>query len=333
MTYKDILKDIAAKKYAPIYFLQSEEPYFIDLIIDQIEQSILPEGEKSFNQVVMYGKETNFKQVMDQARQFPMMSQYRVVIVKEAQNMSSLESLLPYFETPAETTILAIAHKHKKLDKRKKKLWTALKKNATILDAPRIYDDKVPGLIQQMAREKKLTIPDEIAYSIAENLGNDLSKIANEIEKLTLNLAPSSVVTKEQVETYVGISKDHNVFELQKAIGHRNKVKAYKIVTYFSKNSKSHPIQMNIGALYNYFSKLFVAKKFGSADNRTLASKLKVNPFFVAEYKRAAHNFTLEQVHRALKAIHIMDKRCKGVGSRRSDDLGIYQEFLQAVFN
>lgn len=332
-THTAILKDLKAKKYAPVYFLQAEEPYFIDLIVNHIEHKILDEGEKSFNQVVLYGKESNFKQVMDQAMQFPMMASHRVVIVKEAQEMSSIDKLEAYIANPSESTILVLAHKHKKLDKRKKKIWAALKKNAVILESKRIYDNQIPPFIVNQAKDSGLVIDSKIASIIAENLGNDLSKIANEINKLSLNLAKGSSVTVQDVETYIGISKDYNVFELQKALGAKDKAKAYKIIMYFSRNKKSHPIQMNVGALFNYFTKLFLAKKFMNADNKTFASKVKVSPFFTSEYKAAAKNYDLGQIKNALMLVHDMDKKCKGVGVRRSNDLGLYQEFLFKLFN
>ncbi len=333
MNHTAILKELEAGKYAPVYFLQSEEQYFIDEVVDYIEHSILDEGEKAFNQVVMYGKETDFKQVMDQARQFPMMASHRIVIIKEAQEMSTLDKLTGYIEQPSEQTILVIAHKHKNLDKRKKKIWAALKKNAVILETKKIYDNQIPNYISEIAKSKNLKISPQVSQMIADNLGSSLSKINNEIQKLSLNLSPGSEITLEQVEKYVGISKDYNVFELQKCLGQRNKEKAYRITEYFARNSKAHPIQMHVGALYNYFTKLFVAKKYERADNRTFASKVKVNPFFADEYKAAARNYSLDQIKEGLKLVHIMDKRSKGMDGRSHTNQGIYQEFLFRLFN
>lgn len=333
MNHTAILKDLKAKKYAPVYFLQSEEPYYIDLIVNHIENEVLDEGEKSFNQVVMYGKETDFKQIVDQAMQFPMMASHRVVIVKEAQELSTITELAGYISKPSDQTILVLAHKHKKLDKRKKAIWKALNENAVILETKKIYDNQVPALIMKMAEEKQLKINSQVAAVIAENIGASLSKINNEISKLALNLKPGTEVTAEHVETYVGISKDHNIFELQKAIGMRDKNKAYRIIQYFDRNKKAHPIQAHVGALYNYFSKLFVAKKYQNADNRTFASKVKVSPFFADEYKRAAKNYDLTQLKTAFALVHELDKKSKGVGSRNNSNLGMYQEFLFRLFN
>ena len=326
--YKQIISDIKAKKYAPIYFLQGPEPYFIDMVVNEIEHGILPEAEKSFNQAVLYGKESTAKQVIDQAMQYPMMSPYRVVIVKEAQSMSTLSDLVAYVKNPSAQTILVIAYKYKSFDKRKKKFWDAIKKNAVILDTKKLYDNQVPPFITDMVRDKGLKVDSKTAFIIAEHLGSDLSKISNEIEKLSLNFNPGTTVTLDHVQKYIGISKDFNIFELQTAIGQRNKPKCYKIIKYFSENQKAHPIQMNVGALYSYFTKIFITKKYAQSDNKTLASKLRISPFFTSEYKNAAKNFDMAQIRRAFHLLHTMDKHSKGVDSRHNDNLAIYQDFI-----
>lgn len=330
-THTAILKDLKAKKYAPIYFLEAEDAYFIDVIVNYIEKEVLNEGERSFNQVVLYGKETHFKQILDQAMQFPMMAERRVVIVKEAQELISMDGLEGYFKSPSEQTLLVLAYKHKKMDKRKK-IWKALSEHAVILKTKKIYDNQIPALVMDIAKEKGLDIPTKVAHMISESLGSNLSKIANELDKLSLNISEGSSVTMEMVEKYIGISKDFNVFELQKAIGQKDKKKAYQITRYFARNSKAHPIQRNIGALYNYFSKLFIAKKYARASKAELASAVGINPFFVEEYKRAAANYDIAQLRGAFMEIHKMDMRCKGVDSRHMDLNGIYQEFLYKLF-
>ncbi len=331
-THTAILKDLKAKKYAPVYFLMSEEPYFTDLITEHIETQILDEGERSFNQVVMYGKETHFKQVLDQARQYPMMSPHRVVIVKEAQELGGLDNLESYFSQPSPQTILVLAYKHKKLDKRKK-IWKTIKANAVVLEGKKLYENKIPSYITSMGSEEGLQISPKVAQVIAENLGTDLSKIANELKKLSLNLDKGTAVTLDHVENYIGINKDYNVFELQKAIGTRNKEKAYRIAQYFASNKKAHPIQRNVGAFYSYFSKLLVAKQYERSDNATLAKQLGVNPYIVGEYKSAVKNYDFAQLRKAIYLIHEMDKRSKGLDIKHIDDLGMYQEFLYGVFN
>lgn len=332
MNHIKIISDLKSGQIAPIYFLHGEESYFIDEVSDYIEDHILNEPEKAFNQVVLYGKETDFKQVLDQAMQFPMMSERRVVIIKEAQSMRNIESLTDYFLKPSPQTLLLIAHKHKAFDKRKRKTWDALKKNAIILESKKLYDSQVPNYIINLAKDNQLKIDNKTAFIIAEHLGNDLNKISNEIKKLRLNLDKGTSINLDHVQEYIGISKDYNIFELQKAIGTRNKMKAYAIVKYFSENKKAHPIQMNMGSLFNYFSKLFLAKKYERLDDRTFASKTKINPFFAKEYKQAAHNYSLAAISQAFELLHKMDKSSKGVETRRYDELGLYQEFLYQLF-
>lgn len=332
MDHIKILQDLKAGKYAPIYFLHGEESYFIDLITDFIENNILETSEKAFNQIVLYGKEADFKQVIDQAMQYPMMASHRVVILKEAQSMKGFEKLVDYFKQPSPQTILAIAYKHKKFDKRKKKLWDALKKNAVILETKKLYDNQVPGYIIDLARESNLKIDNKIAYVMAEHLGNDLSKIANEINKLKLNLPENAEVKLDHIQKFIGISKDFNIFELQNAIGQKDKKKAYRIVKYFADNKKVHPIQMNVGSLYNYFTSLLIAKKYEGNDDRTLAQKAGINPYFAKSYKSAARNYSMPQIRRSFELLHEMDKASKGVDVRRSDELGLYQEFLFKLF-
>jgi len=332
LDHKKILADLKNKEYAPVYFLQGEEAYFIDKIVDYIDHNVLTEGEKSFNQVVLYGKETDFKQVVDQAMQFPMMSSHRVVIVKEAQSMTTLDKLETYLNNPSKQTILVLAHKHKKVDKRKKGFWNAVKKNAVIFETKKLYDNQVPQYIIAMAKDNKLSIDNKTAYILSEHLGNNLSKIANEIDKLALNIPAGTTIDANHIQQFVGISKDYNVFELQNALGQKNKTKAYTIIKYLSQNSKANPIQRNIASFFNYFSTLLIAKKYEKSDDRTFASKAKVNPFFAKDYKSAAANYTMEQIKQALKLIHEMDKSSKGVEVRRSTDMGIYQEFLFKLF-
>ncbi len=333
MNYTNILNQLKQKEFAPIYFLQSEEVYFIDVIIDYAEKQILEESEKAFNQIVLYGKETDSKQILDQVMQFPMMASYRVVIVKEAQELKDIDNLQAYFENPSTQSILILSFKHKKLDKRKKKLWDALKKNASILDAKKLYDNQIPPYINSIASEKGLNIDSKATALLSEYLGNDLAKISNEIEKLAINLEKGTSISTDHIQQYIGINKDFNIFELQKAIGAKNKSKAYRIVKHFSQNEKANPIQRNIASLYNYFNKLFLAKKFQNEDNRIVASKLKINPFFASEYKQAAKLYSLPQLKIAFTCLLEMDKRSKGVDAKRADSLGLYQEFLFKVLN
>ncbi len=333
MTYNAILSELKSKKYSPIYFLESDEAFYIDQIVDQIENNVLDEGEKAFNQVVLYGKETDFQQVLDQVMQFPMMSSHRVVILKEAQEMRGFEKLTGYFNNPSASSILVIAYKNKKFDKRKKKTWDALKKNAVILETKRIYDNQLPGIIKQLGKDNAINIGDKEATLMAEHIGSDLNRINNEIIKLRSVLKEGEILSTDHIQEYIGINKEYNIFELQNALGSKDKTKCQKIIYFFSKNAKTNPIQMHIGALYNYFSKLYLAKKFARGDKSVLASKLKVSPYFVNDYRSASLNYKVDELNQIFKALHQMDKRSKGIESRHFDYLGAYQEFIHTALN
>lgn len=333
MDHNKILDQIRNRQFSPVYFLQSEEPYFIDIIVNEIESNVLEESEKAFNQIVLYGKEIETKQVLDQVMQFPMMASHRVVIIKEAQELKNIENLTAYLDNPSQQSILVLAHKHRKLPKTKKKFWSALKKNATILDAKKLYDNQIPSYIQSMTKDLGFSIDNNACMLLSEYLGSDLSKVSNEIGKLALNLEKGTKINTSHIQQFIGINKDFNLFELQKAIGQKDKIKAYRIVKYFSQNVKSNPMPRNVAGLYGYFTKLFIAKKYQNADNKTLASKLKVNPYFVSEYKQAARLFSTEQIKIAFHQLHLMDKKSKGIDARRADDLGLYQEFLFKILN
>ena len=332
MDHNQIIDQLKQKKYAPVYFLSAEEPYFIDIVVDYIENNVLDESEKAFNQVVLYGKETDSAQVLDQVMQFPMMASHRVVIIKEAQELKGLENMIPYFNNPSQQSILVLAYKHKTIDKRKT-IWSAIKTNAVVLESKRIYDNQLPAYVKSMVEAKGIKISQKECLLISEYLGNNLSKISNEVEKLALNVETGAQVTPEHIQEFIGINKDFNIFELQNAIGKRNKVKAYSIIKYFSQNEKANPIQRNIATLFGYFTKIFVAKKYQKVDDRTLASKLKVSPFFVSDYKLAAKNYELSQIKYAFNLLHELDKKSKGIDTRRNKPLGLYQEFLYKLFN
>ncbi|MEO1627422.1 MAG: DNA polymerase III subunit delta, partial [Bacteroidota bacterium] len=232
MTYKDILKDLKAKKYAPIYFFHGDEAHYIDLLCKYMEENILSEAERSFNQMVFYGKDSEAKTIIDTACRYPMMAPHQVVILKEAQDMRGLADLISYIEKPVATTIFLICYKYKRFDARTK-LAKALKSKAVVFESKRLYDNQVPDWIIGYLRDKKLNITEGAAELVAEYLGTDLSRISNELDKLALNLQAGTQVTEKEVQENIGISKEYNVFELQKALGQMDVLKANRIVNNF----------------------------------------------------------------------------------------------------
>lgn len=316
MTYQEIIKDLKAKQFKPLYFLHGAESFYIDKISDWIEANALNDAEKGFNQSILYGKEVDARQVIDTASRFPMMSQFQVVILKEAQDMRSFEGLATYVEKPVPTTIMVIAFKHKSFKKFNTKFGKTLKKNAVVFESKPIYDNKVPDWIMSHLKTKKLTIKPQVAALIGEYLGTDLSKISNELEKLSLNLPKGTEVTVELVEKHIGISKEYNVFEFQRALAAKDILKTNKIVKYFAANEKKHPLVMVTGTLYTFFSKVFMLqhlKRKKTPQSEILSTLGMRSDWFLRDYSLAANKYSLGQIERVLHLLKEYDLKSKGV--------------------
>lgn len=327
MKFEKIMENLKNGEFAPVYLLHGAESYFIDAVTNYIEQHALTEAEKAFNQVILYGKEADHLAVVDNARQFPMMSQRRVVIIKEAQAMRSLTKLETYVNAPSPQTVLVIAHKGKSLDKRTK-FGKALAKTAVILDAKKLYDNQVPSWISAYAKLHKTQIDPEAAALLAEYLGQDLAKIANEIEKIKINLKEGEKITAAVVQDGVGINREFNVFELQKALSAWDYNKIMRIIYYFDENHKANPITMVISNLFGYFSKVAITQQNAQLNDAELAKKIGLNPYFVREFRQAARTFKPAQVHQAFLSLHQADRQSKGVGSRNASPLGLLQQLI-----
>ncbi len=313
MNYDDILRDIKAGKFHPIYCLHGEEPYFIDLIEAAIEAEALSEAERSFNQVILYGKDAEPLTLLDQLRRYPMMSARQVVILREAQEMKGLNDLSSYAENPTPTTIFVICHKHKKLDMRTR-LGKALAAKALVFESKKLYDNQLPDWIATYCKTQQRAIEPTAAALLAEYLGNDLAKIANELNKIALNLPAGGTITPAHVEEFVGISKEYNVFELQRAFAHRDKARIARMEQYFAANLRKNPLIGTIASLYNYFSKVYMLHFLPNASDAEIARTLELrSDFFVKEYKTAARNYTRPQLEHILHLLHLYDLRSKGV--------------------
>lgn len=329
MTFDQLIKDIKATRYSPVYFLHGEEPYYIDKIADHIENTVLNEGEKAFNQVVLYGKDADFKVIVDEARQFPMMSPYRVVIIREAQEMKTLTELLTYLEKPSPTSILVICHKYKKLDKRTK-FAKVLDENAIVFESKKLYDNQVAPWVKDYIKQIGYGAENGVAEMLAEYLGADLNKISNELEKLSLNVPKSRSITIEDVKEQIGISKDFDVFELQKVLGERNFTKATMIIRYFAQNPTANPVIVTISTLFGYFNKVLITKNYMKHNDQELAKLTGINPFFLKEYRNAANNYSQAHLHKIFQVLKTADKNSKGIGNRRSNDEAIFKDLLIA---
>jgi DNA polymerase-3 subunit delta len=313
LTFNQIISDLKKKQYQPIYFLHGNEPYFIDAIANYIEKNVLSDGEKSFNQTVLYGKEVDFKQVVDTARRYPMMAPYQVVLIKEAQEMKTLKNLEKYISQPAPTTILVICHKHKRLDNRSK-FAKLLKKNALLFESKRLYDNQLPDWIHNFLKDKGFTIETSAAALIAEYLGTNLSKVVNELEKLTINLPKGTKISSNDIQQNIGISKDYNVFELQKALGQKQVAKVNRIIQYFGANPRKNPMVLLVSSLYNYFSKVYMLHFLKNAPEQEIQKTLKLSSsYFLKEYRLTARNYNRSQTENVLALLKEYDLKSKGV--------------------
>lgn len=331
--FEVVMAELKNRNYKPVYFLAGEEPYYIDIITAYIEGNVLPEAEKAFNQIVIYGEDTSVPAIIDTARRFPMMSSHQVVIVKEAQSLRKIEDLAIYLEKPLTSTILVINYKYKSLDKRTK-LVKLLESNGVYFESPKIKDYQVPGWIERHLMAKGIRTDPAASAMLTEYLGSDLHKIANELEKLIITLPQGKpVITTDLIEKNIGISKDYNNFELQKAIGERNILRANMIVRYFADNPKDNPIILTIASLFSFFSKLLTYHYLKDKSKDTVASSLKIHPFFVKDYEAAAQKYNAARVIHIISLLRTYDARSKGFDDPGTDEGELLRELVFRILH
>lgn len=328
-----ILNTIKQGDIKPIYFLMGEEAYYIDKISDFIAENVLAEEEKSFNQIVIYGRDTTIDEINSNARRFPMMAERQVVIVKEAQDLSrTIENLVSYAENPQPSTVLVVCYKYKKIDKRKK-LYKAVNKSGVILDSKRLYENQVGTWIQKTLKNRGYGISPKAAQMLVEFLGTDLGKIDNELEKLQLITPKETQITPELIEENIGISKDFNNFELRKAIGLRDSVKVHRIINYFAQNPKDNPMVVTVSLLFSYFSQLLQYHGLPDKSKGNVAKQLKISPFFVNDYVVASRNYPMKKVSRAIDLLHQTDAKSKGIGAANVGHGDLLKELLVKIMH
>ena len=307
------------------------EPYYIDTIADYIEHHILTEEEKGFNQVVLYGRDVTVNDIIAHAKRYPMMAERQVVIIKEAQDLSrTIENLAAYAENPQPTTVLVLCYKYKTIDKRKK-LYKTLLKNNVIFESRKLYENQVVEWIKQTLSGKGYSISYKASQMLVEFLGTNLSKVSNELEKLQLVLPEGSEITPEAIEKNIGISKDYNNFELRKAIGERNMPKASRIITYFAQNPKDNPLVVTVSLLYTFFSQLLQYHGLQDRSPKNVASKLRINPYFVGEYQTAARHYPMKKASRIIAHLRDTDVKSKGVGANALPQGELLKELLVKI--
>jgi len=334
MNFEQIISDLKNKIYKPIYFLSGDEPYFIDLITKYINDNVLTEAEKSFNQTVLYGKETEIHTVINSAKRFPMMANHQVIIVKEAQNIKNIDELIHYANAPLKSTLLVINYKYKTLDKRKK-LYKAINESGVLYESKKLYDNEIPSWINGYLKNKKRTIDPGSGALLNEYLGNDLSKIANELDKLIITLPDGEFnINSTHIERNIGISKDYNNFELHKALTQKNVLKANRIVNYFGHNPKDNPFTLTISTLYHFYSKVltyhFIKNK---GDKRGVAATLKVNPYFVGDYEKAARQYNPKKTVDIISLLREYDLKSKGYNNVSTSHGELLKELVYKILH
>ena len=330
---KEIVNNIQKGNVSPLYFLMGEEPYYIDRISDFIAQNLLAEEEKGFNQIIMYGRDTSIDEIVSNAKRYPMMAERQVIIVKEAQDLSrSIEKLVDYAENPQPTTTLVFCYKYKSLDKRKK-LSKVLKKNGVLFESKRLYENQVADWVMKTLKARNYTISPKAAQMLVEFLGIDLGKIDNELNKLQLITPEGTQITPELIEQNIGISKDFNNFELRKAIGIRDSLKAHQIVNYFAQNPKDNPMVVTISLLFSYFSQIMQYHGLPDKSKANVAKQLKVHPYFVGDYVVAAKNYPMKKVSQVIGLLHESDVKGKGVGAVNISHGDLLKELMVKILN
>lgn len=328
MTPEKIIEDIQKRNFKPIYFLQGEESYYIDLISDTLEKTVLSEAEKGFNQTILYGKDTDLMSILNASKRFPMMSDYQLIIVKEAQNIKfakaeakELEVFNAYLENPLKSTILVFCHKYGSLDKRLK-ISKSIEKSGLLVDFKKMYENKVPEWVVNYLKHKGFMVDAKAAFLVAEFLGNDLSKISNELDKLCINVDKSKTINIDDIEKNIGISKEYNIYELTSALAKKDVLKANKIIDYFSANKKDNPLVLIIGNIASYFSKIFAIHFLSDKSAASIASNLKVPPFIAPEYLNASKNYTIDKTCQVINLLREYDLKSKGVDSTSNTEEG-----------
>ncbi len=333
VTYEEIISDLKKRIFKPVYFLAGEEPYYLDLITDYIEENILPEAEKAFNQIIVYGDDTNIPAIIDTARRFPMMASHQVVIIREAQSLKKIDDLAIYLDKPLLSTILVFSYKYKTLDKRTR-LYKALDSHGLYFESPRIRDYLIPAWIERYLMTKGIKTEPSASAMLTEYLGTDLHKIVNELDKLIITLpANKPVITTSLIAKNIGISKDYNNFELQKAIGEKDIQKANMIIHYFGNNPKDNPITLSIASLFGFFSKLLTYYYLTDKSKNNVAAVLKVNPYFVKDYEYSASRYTVSKTVQIISLLRTYDMKSKGYGDPGTEPGDLLKELIYKILH
>lgn len=333
VTYEEIVSDLKKRIFKPVYFLAGDEPYYVDLITDYIGEKVLSEEEKAFNQAIIYGEDTTVNSIIETARRFPMMASHQVVIVKEAQALKKIEDLMVYLDKPLLSTILVINYKYKVIDKRTK-LYKALDTQGVYFESMRLRDYQVPPWIERFLMTRGIKINPDASALLTEFLGTDLHKIVNELDKLLITIpAGKPVITSSLIEKNIGISKDYNNFELQKALGEKNIYKANIIIQYFANNPKDNPVNLTMASLFSFFTKILTYHYLTDRSKNNVAAVLKINPFFVRDFETSAMKYSASKTVQIISLLRTYDMKTKGFGDVSTDPGELLKELVYKILH
>ncbi|TMI92836.1 MAG: DNA polymerase III subunit delta [Bacteroidetes bacterium] len=327
MLANTIISDWKKLQYKPIYWLEGEEEYFIDQVMDFAETQILNESETGFNLTVFYGKDAEWPNIINACRRYPMFAERQVVLLKEAQQMRDIEKLEAYIENPLHSTIFVVSYKEKKVDGRTR-LAKLLKEKGVVLTTKKLYDNQLPEWTEELVESKLHTISNKALMLLVDHIGNDLSRIENEVDKILINLSNRKNITEDDVEKYVGVSKDFNVFELQAALATKNLPKAIQIIQYFEANPKAAPIQFILPSLYSFFSKVFMIHGLNTRDEKTVAASLGINSFFIKDYLKAANIYSYPDVEKLILLLSEYNLKSIGINNSGTPDASLLKEMV-----
>jgi DNA polymerase-3 subunit delta len=327
MSVEKIIAEWQKSKFKPVYWLEGEEEYYIDKAMDYAEHRILTESESSFNLTVFYGRDAYWADVINACRRYPMFAERQVVLLKEAQHMRDIEKLEAYVDNPLSSTVFVVSYKDKKVDGRTKFAKT-LKEKGVMVSTKKMYDNQLPEWTQELLQSKGLSITPKGLALLVDHIGNDLSRIENEIDKLSVNLGKRKSITEEDIEEFIGVSKDFNVFELQGALAKKDLPKAIRIIQYFEANPKAAPIQLVLPSLYSFFSKVFMIFGAGSHEEKSVATAIGVSPYFIKDYMQAANLYKYEGVERVLLLLHNYNLKSVGVNDAGTPDASLLKEMV-----
>ena len=330
MSVEKIISEWKKGVFHPVYWLEGEEEYYIDKVIDHAEHRILPESEAAFNLTVFYGRDASWPDVINACRRYPMFAERQVVLLKEAQHMRDIDKLESYIENPLHSTVFVVGYKEKKIDGRTK-FAKVIKEKGVMITTKKMYDNQLPEWTQELIQSKGLGISPKGLALLVDHIGNDLNRIENEIDKLSVNLGKRKTITEEDIESFIGVSKDFNVFELQGALARKDIVKAIRIIQYFEANPKAAPIQLVLPSLYSFFSKAFMVFGAASHDEKTVAASLGVKPFFVKDYMQAANIYNYAGVEKILLLLHQYNLKSLGVHDAGNSDASLLKEMVVKI--